>query len=198
VRVNARLIDTATGEVFAVASAEVVKDGAIRLLTSGTSSAQDDKIGSSPSNRPSSATPRNAVSATVQELVVEITACKRSTDIVLCEPTVTNTASEDRRVFLWGSTISRSTGEVTRAIDEFGAEYNSSDIALGTSDDGGIVSNTLVPRLPIKMRISFANVNPGAGTLALLRIYFSWQVDYAGWNQKRQFFADLRNVPILK
>jgi TolB-like protein len=195
-RVNARLIDTATGEIFAVASAEIIKDDAVMNLVGGTNSAPENK----PSPSFPNAAPKNVLRATVNDFVFEIVSCKLSKDGVVCEPTVTNSSSEDREIFMngFGRDISNDCAKTTRAFDEFGNEYTPKYVYLGSVKGDGFdcysLANTLVPRSPMKVRLAFADVNPEAKMIGLLRVYFVLKDDPRGG----KLSVDLRNIPIMR
>lgn len=198
-RVNARLIDAATGEIFAVASAEITKDDAVMTLVGGTNAPPESKPTSSSLNP----APNSVHKTTVKDFVFEIDSCKLSKDGVVCEPTVTNNTSEDREVLMnCYSDNFNDYGRVSRMIDQFGGEYVPIEIRLGSKratrreaeNRFTDITNTLVPRVPTKIRLVFDNVNPETNTIALLRVYFVLKDDPRGG----KLSADLRNIPITK
>jgi hypothetical protein len=83
-------------------------------------------------------------------------------------------------------------------FDEFGGEYVGTKIQLGgymTQNQSWqpYVTNSLVPQVPMKLRVTFDNVNPDAKTITLLRVAFEW-VDSNDLNLS----ADFRDLPITK
>ena len=80
-------------------------------------------------------------------------------------------------------------------FDEFGGEYVVKNTFLGTymSEGRTYVSNTLVPQVPMKLRVVFDNVNADAKTANLLRITFQWND-----SNRVDLNADFRGVSITK
>lgn len=163
--------------------------------------------------------PESVHKTTVKDFVFEIDSCKLSKEKVVCEPRVTNSSSEAREVFMSvaGADHSDELGKMSRMVDQFGDEYIPKDIHLGSINknfgaDFGVccpdsmhrggacsfggcrLTNTLVPRTPMKIRLVFANVNPEANTLALLKIYFVWK----DGPRLEKLSGDLRNIPIIR
>lgn len=190
VRVNARLISTETGEVFAVASADIFKDESVTGLLSNGSSLQTNNSLS----KPSSVQKDGAKNITVREFIFELQGCRFvPSGAVVCSLTITNNAQVDRTVRL--SNSSDYPGQFSRAFDEFGGEYVTQKILLGTRSSDGFtyVRNTLVPQVPTRLRITFDNVNPDAKLINLLRIGVIWEDSNA-----IRFNADLRAIRIVK
>jgi hypothetical protein len=146
--------------------------------------------------------------ATVKDFAFEVGSCKRSKTIVICEPVVTNTSAEDSAISMNVSgEDTEDWGKMTRAFDESGNEYLPKDLSLGSvGRRGGIpaaeqrgavcsfggcrpITNTLIPRTPMKIRIAFPSVAPDATTLTL-RVYFLFEGE--------KLNADLRQVSIIK
>jgi TolB-like protein len=186
-KVNARLISTETGEIFAVASTEIFKDeSVIGLLANGTGSSQVQKLAAQTDAK------TNSRKINVRDFVFELEACRNSAGSVVCSLTVTNVAPNDRAVqfnAVWYS------GTMSRMFDEFGGEYVVKNTFLGTYMSQGrtYVSNTLVPQVPMKLRVVFDNVNAEAKTVNLLRIAFQWN------DSKRvELNADFRGIGITR
>jgi hypothetical protein len=154
----------------------------------------------------------------VKDFVFQIDSCAVSKRSVVCEPTVINTSAQDQEILMSvaGADYSDDLGKMTRIVDGFGVEYIPKDIHLGSASKkfgaglgvccpdsvargaacsfgGCLITNTLVPRVPMKIRLLFANINPEAKTLALLRVYFVWK-DPEG----EKLSADLRDIPIIR
>jgi len=154
----------------------------------------------------------------VKDFVFQIDSCVASKRTLVCEPTVTDNATEDREISMSvvGADDDDGLGKMTRILDDAGNEYFPKDIRLGSirktfgpdlgvccpetmargaacSFGGCIIKNTLIPGVPMKIRIVFSDINPDAKTVAVLRIYFSWK-DAEGGKLK----ADLRAIPITQ
>jgi TolB-like protein len=191
VRVNARLISTETGEVFATASVDIFKDeSVIGLLSASGPSLQTSNSPSKQSNVKKD----GAKNVTVREFIFELEGCRFvASGAVVCSLTITNNAQTDRTVRL--SNPSDYFGQFSRAFDEFGGEYVTQKILLGTRSSDGYtyVRNILVPQVPTKLRITFDNVNPDAKLINLLRIGVVWED-----SNEIKFNADLRGITIMK
>jgi hypothetical protein len=146
--------------------------------------------------------------ATVKDFAFEIGPCKRSKTIVVCEPVVTNTSADDSAISINVSgEDTEDWGKMTRAFDESGNEYIPQNLSLGSvARRGGIpaaeergaacsfggcrpITNTLIPRTRMKIRIAFPNVKPEANMLTL-RVYFLYNGE--------KLNADFREVPIVR
>jgi len=186
-KVNARLISTESGEIFAVASTEIFKDESVTgLLTNGSSSPEARK------SAPRTDQKANSRKINVKDFVLELESCRSSAGSVVCSLTITNDAPSDRSVqfnAVWYS------GPMSRMFDEFGGEYVVKNTFLGSYMSQGrtYVSNTLVPQVPMKLRVVFDNVNADAKTVNLLRIAFQWND-----SNRLELNADFRGIPITK
>jgi TolB-like protein len=188
-KVNARLISTETGEIFAVASAELFKDESVTgLLSGGNNTAQVMQ----PTPQRADTTKKNPRKVTIRDFVFELESCRASAGGVVCSLTITNDAPNDRSVQF---NAVHYAGDMSRMFDEFGGEYVVKNTHLGsyTSEGYTYVANSLVPQVPMKLKLDFDNVNPQAQTVTLLRVAFVWQdSNRVGLN------ADFRNIPITK
>jgi TolB-like protein len=195
-RVNARLINTGTGEIFAVASTEIFKDESVMGLLSGMSSAPKD---GRPTPQQADTAKKNPRKIMVRDFILELQSCRASAGSVLCSLTITNDISSDR-VIEFETTYQ----PLSRMFDEFGGEYvgKKTQISGSMTQDyaGSTVSNSLVPQVPMKLRITFDNVNPDAKTITLLRVAFKWvsgKDNYGNINSVN-INADFKDLPITK
>lgn len=189
VRVNARLISTETGEVFATAAADIFKDESVTGLLSGGSSAP---AAGKPMPQQSDPTKKNPRRVNVRDFNVELESCRMSAGGVMCSLAITNDSPSDRVV---GINVQSHQGVVSRMFDEFGGEYVATSSQLGSISSRGYsrYTNSLVSQVPMKHRVTFDNVNPDSKTVTLLRITFEWQdSNRIGLN------ADFRNIAITK
>jgi TolB-like protein len=189
VRVNARLISTQTGEVFAVAASDIFKDESVTgLLLGGSGASATD--GKQTSRQPDG-TKKNPHNVTVRNFIVQLEWCRISAGGAVCSLTITNDAPGDRLIQLDGVF-----GPSSRMVDEFGAEYIVPVAHLGSDRSGGLqtyVRNTLVPQVPVRLRLEFNKVNPDAKKITLLRVAFKW-IDSNGVDLN----ADFRDITITK
>jgi TolB-like protein len=180
VRVNARLISTETGEVFATAAADIFKDESVTGLLSGTTS--NPKLGMLDATQNKSATQR----VVAKEFTFELNSCKMSANTVRCYLSITNESASDRDLILKTS---------SRLFDEAGEEYvaGESSLMLGsrtmtyTFEDR--LRNGLVSKVPTKALIRFLNVSPQASKATL-----SVECN----DDRADFKVTFRNVQITK
>jgi len=183
-RINARLISSETGEVFAAASIEINKDEAVTNLINDGSSNTD--------GRPSSSSaPQQSAQKSVKVGVFrfEFDVCKASSDQLNCWVNITNESETDRNFIVY-----RERG--SRAIDTSAREFVPRAVWLGTRSSEGYsflnieVGSTLVPGVPIKLVFVFKNVNADISSLRLFRISFTED------ETAKERYADFRNVSV--
>lgn len=193
VRVNARLISTETGEVFATAASDIFKDESVMGLLSGNSSAPSAK-----STTQQLDSKKNSWKVTIKDFIIELESCRMSAGAVVCSLTITNDAPSDRTVRFHTRVSSESNS--SRMFDEFGGEYGVAKIQIGGRVPktyviiiGQPVGNSLVPQVPMKLIITFDNVSPKAKTVTFLRVAFQW-ID----SNSVDLNADFRGIAITK
>lgn len=189
IRVNARLISTQTGEVFAVAAADIFKDESVTGLLSGGSSAP---AAGKPTPQQPDSTKKNPRRVNVRDFIVELESCRMSAGGVVCSLAITNDSPSDRVVRI---NVQSHQGVVSRMFDESGGEYVATSSQLGSNTSRGYstYTNSLVSQVPMKHRVVFDNVNPDAKVVTLLRITFEWQD-----SNRIVLNADFRNISITK
>ncbi|MCH7819127.1 MAG: hypothetical protein IIB40_06165 [Candidatus Marinimicrobia bacterium] len=187
-RVNARIIDTETGEIFAVASTNIFKDeSVIGLMSSGTG------IGSGKTRKE---LPKKASVSSVQKVeangfTFELVECKMLGTTVICDVLVTND-HEDRKIALYGSGVyGGSNRSGSRMILNTGNEYKADLAKLGSKHSRGFwpSENLLVNGVPTKAVLEFKNVTPKPTVIALLELSCKSE-DY--------FTAQFRNISITR
>jgi TolB-like protein len=170
-RVNARLIDASTGEIFAVASAEITKDEAVMKLLGASETGPISKQADEPS----------AVQR-IDDLgfTFELQPCRVSTSLVTCEMSIKNNG-DDRGFSL----------EVdgSRLFDELGNSYSAINVRLG-NQNGAAPHIDFVSDITTKARITFQPLPPQATKITMLQIHFGSFSD--GRTIK------FRNVPLVK
>ncbi len=194
VRVNARLISTETGEVFATAAADIFKDeSVVGLLSSGNGATQAMKR----APQQPDATKKGSRMVTVRDFILELEWCRMMAGSVVCSMLITNDAPTDRKIGFYTRVTSRA---ASRMFDESGGEYGVEKIEIGGQVSkfyplGPGVTSSLVPQVPTKLIITFDNVSPQAKTITFLRVAFEWidsnHVDI-------DINADFRGIPITK
>jgi TolB-like protein len=177
-RVNARLISTETGEIFAVAAREFVKDQTvINLMASRGQQANATSSDANSTTSPQSAKP--TVKASLYTFVLDD--CRLSGSTIVCDLTITN--NDRDRVFSYDHLVGGA-----GMIDDLGGTYMATSIRIANRngfDDAVIVSN-----VPTKSRIIFDNVSSEATKIASLKMQFN-RVDQGILNHFKVEFRDV-------
>lgn len=156
-KINARIIDAGTGEVFAASSATVAKDEEVCSLINCTSSPNTRKP-DMPSTRERKKdkdgflilegdTNRN-ISANRREsnfFTFDLQSCRLSGASVLCEIFITNT-DKDREIQI---------SDNSQIFDDFGNKSNRTKIEIANSGSYA----TLIYGVPVKVRLTFTGVS---------------------------------------
>jgi TolB-like protein len=157
VRVNARLISTETGEIFAVAAREFVKDQTIVDLMSSRESNSSTRDSSS-----SNKSAKQTVKASLYTF--DLDECRLSGTTIVCDLTITN--NDNDRMFSYDNLVNGA-----GMTDNIGNIYGATSIRIANRngfDDAVILSN-----VPTKSRITFDNVSSQATKIASLRMQFN-------------------------
>jgi TolB-like protein len=192
-RVNARLVSTETGELFAVASTSISKDKTVINLmnTAGTTSPANKMAESSSTSStrnepsPSPSVKRRDFTQKVESrfFTFELKQCRLSGTSVICDLVITNN-DIDRYL---GCDANRSS-----MYDDAGngSRGTSSQIAnAGTYDNAPL----LVSGVPVRARITFEGISPQAKRITLLKILYIT----ASGRQRDDFELEFRNVPLV-
>lgn len=157
VRVNARLISTETGEIFAVAAKEFVKDQTLIDLMSSREA--------NSSTRDSSASSKSAKQTVKASLYTfDLDECRLSGTTIVCDLTITN--NDNDRMFSYDNLVNGA-----GMTDNSGNIYGATSIRIANRngfDDAVILSN-----VPTKSRITFDNISPQATRIVSLRMQFN-------------------------
>ncbi|HPR18298.1 MAG TPA: FlgO family outer membrane protein [Candidatus Cloacimonadota bacterium] len=155
VKINARLISTESGSVFAVASVNVIKDDTIRLLMGESVQQNGNAAGAGTSTQPQySGLKPPIVKNGVQ---FELQKCFYSNEFLTVILTVTN-LDPDKEITLYD----RAESDYVRFIDEQGREYRSPEQFLGTHKTGwnGIEEVMMVQDVGTQYTLKFRGVKP--------------------------------------
>jgi TolB-like protein len=189
-RVNARLISTETGEIFAVAATEIFKDESVTKLMKGIGTSPPDK---KPESSDIATSDTEAHKVETNNFTFELKEVKMSGTTVTCDLTITNNDNnQDRNLVL--HLKDGLSGRQSRIFDEFGNEYSATYVQLGNKERRGAigdVTNTLVSGIPTKVKISFEKVSVKANKITLLEI----SCQLGSWTY---FKAQFRNIPITR
>jgi TolB-like protein len=162
-RVNARLINTGTGEIFAVAATEIAKDDSVIKLMGG-----DD--GSVVINsRPQRAAPKPALQKIdMQFFTFELQQCRISGTAVICDLIVTNN-DRDRELGI----LIDGTGLIDDANNTVMVKALE-DVSLANATGSfmsGKAMTMLVSGVPTKARVVIKDVSPQAKKLSILGLH---------------------------
>ena len=188
-KINARLIDSETGEVFSAAATEIVKDKeVIALLSTGVTETKTNSPGGSSASK----------RVTSDDFTFELQGCRRSSQYITCEFSIKNNASEDRIISLYANNYSDSI-KSSRVIDSNGNELYPSASSLGSKAGDARrlwLKLSLVPQVFTKASLTFVDPAAKVESIRLLRITF----DREGKQRERRAlpyeYADFKNVPV--
>lgn len=160
-RVNARLISTETGEIFAVAAKEFVKDETVMdLMTSRSQQANPTSTDANSNSSPQSKKP--TVKASLYTFVLDD--CRLSGTTIVCDLTVTN--NDRDRMFSYDNLVGGA-----GMVDNLGGTYMATSIRIANRN--GFDDAVLVSNVPTKSRIIFDNVSADATKIASLKMQFN-------------------------
>lgn len=178
-RINTRLISTATGEIFAVASTDIYKDESVsNLLMKGTTiSTHQNRTQTTP------ITPRTAAIQKTESnnFTFVLRRVTKSGTSVTFELVVTNN-DRDREVSIDPFR--------SRFFDEIGNEYKGCTIRLGNRDNR---TTTFISGIPVVITIIFDGVSSQAKQITVLEVFISYHFESSPW---QNFNIQLRNIPI--
>jgi TolB-like protein len=157
VRVNARLISTETGEIFAVAAREFVKDQTLIDLM-GSGEANSSTRDSSSSKKPAKQTVKASL------YTFDLDECRLSGTTIVCDLTITN--DDNDRKFSYDNLVNGA-----GMTDNFGNIYGATSIRIANRN--GFDDAVIPSKVPTKSRIIFDNVSPEATRIVSLRMQFN-------------------------
>ncbi len=157
-RVNARLISTETGEIFAVASTEIFKDESVmKLMKSGTMriSTQTTETKVSQSSTETQKPKEWKVDVKDKGFSFELVgAYRNASGNVIIEILVTNISEKQQDLSLYASYRE----ETARLFGIDGTEYWPSKLVFGAQQSSGEVRKTMAVGIPVKAIFQFENV----------------------------------------
>lgn len=171
--VNARLINTETGEVFGVASVEIAKDEAVlKLMEQGESAANTVPAKQSDQKR----------SKDAEFFTFELVQCRLSGETVICDLVITNHDIERQLKFM-----------TSYLFDDLGNSHQVYDNEIANS--GRIA--VLVSGVATRARVTFNNVPNQAKSSPLLSLEFNVdRADAMFGGGGHSFKVEFRNVPL--
>jgi len=194
-KINARLISAETGEVFAAAAIDIVKDDVVTSLMGDSISPNTSALPSATPS-PSPRDQRNTAKSWRVDsnfFTFEIQKCRRSGDSVSCDFTVINN-DHDREI---GFYIQDGAGSGIKFFDNSNIAYNLYQIDLPTKLQ---MSKTfccytgyifLVSGVQTKGRLLFNRVSQDATKIMLLTIHAR-----VGEGNRTDFKVEFRNIPL--
>jgi TolB-like protein len=202
-KVNARLINSETGEIFSAAATDIAKDKEVVALMAGGSPDRKSPAPSRDSNK------RVVGQVVSDDFTFELSGCRRSGQSVTCEFSIINNASEDRLLDLYADNYHIST-KSSRLIDDKGNEYYplTAWVGNGTGDaNQGTcklcpptrqlwIKISLVPQVPTKASLRFEGVGANVNSISLLRITFNREGKPRTIRGPQFDYADFKSIPI--
>lgn len=168
-KVNARLISTETGEIFSAAAIDMNKDREVQALIAGPRTSE-------PRTQPTGErTPaRSGQQLKAGDFKFVLSGCTRSEEKISCALSISNYATEDRHLTLYGN-YNRDSRYSSRLIDADGNEYYPASLRLGSGSSSSRQSQELlmVTKVPITASLEFEGVSPKVSSIRLLRIRFT-------------------------
>jgi len=189
-KVNARLIDTGTGEVFSAAATEMVKDKEVlALLSAGVIETKAD----SPSGNA-----ERSRRVTSDDFTFELHGCRRSSQYITCEFSIKNNASEDRVINLYANNYNNSI-KSSRLIDSNGNELYPTASSLGSTVGDARrlwLKLSLVPQVSTKASLTF--VDPAAKIVSIRLLRITFEREGKPWLPRTPpyDYADFKNIPV--
>jgi TolB-like protein/ribosomal protein L31 len=164
VKVNARLISTETGEVFASASTEIFKDESVlRLLANGSRTTPTANTDSSPS----AANQNLHRKVDVSGFTFELKNVSMSGTAVTCEVGITSNDT-DREITIEVCEVCHP----STMTDDNGNHHRVGQVRLGNKTTDYFITSLLVAGVPVRAVLRFEGVSPEARNIALLNINF--------------------------
>lgn len=174
-KINARLISAETGEVFAAAAIDIVKDDAVTSLMADGGASNTERQGSDPASSSSKSSKTWRIDS--HFFTFDLQRCRLSGTSVLCEFTITNN-DRDRRLAI---------NNRTRMFDDFGNESEGRNYQI--ADKTGVygVEAALITGVPVKARMTFEGISPQATRMTLFHLQ---------WYSEGDFVVEYRNIPL--
>jgi len=185
-RVNARMISTETGEIFAVASTEFVKDETVLELLGGKSS-----VSGSDTTNGGAAKLDKFVPVTKDSMgfTIVLKQCKLSNTAVTCELDLTSNDMDRGLGFSIGPNTNPS-----RLYDQAGAEHFPAQARLGDRVGTYYVESLLVAGVSYKLSLRFEGIPTTSTKASLLRLRGSILLGM----DIRDLIVEFRDVPLVK
>lgn len=195
-RINARIINTETGELLAAAGATIVKDQEVcSLINCGSTPIDIGRATSSstPKNQSIlSPTPKPVTSQTWKKesnfYTFELKKCKASGTSVVCDFIVTNT---DQNRWL-------AIHQDSKMFDDFSNQSDAGRISLGDKDNSGWgwAKKFLIGDIQVPARIVFNNVSTEATKIVLLRLHCDTSGSSDSDSNYTHFNLEFKNIPL--
>ena len=187
-KINARLIDTETGEVFSAAATEIVKDKEVFALLGTGAPETTAKSSAHSANR----------KVTSDDFSFQLSGCRRLGQNITCEFSIKNTASKDRVITLYANNYNNSI-KSSRLIDSSGTELYPCGSNLGsiTADARRLwLKLLLVPQVSTKASLTFADPAAKIASIRLLRVTFQRDGKSYVPRGSNYDYADFKDIPV--
>ena len=175
-KINARLISAETGEVFAAAAIDIVKDDVVTSMMGESGSPSNSERSGSSTSPPT----RSQRSWRIDShfFTFDLQRCRLSGTSVLCEFVITNN-DQDRRLGI---------GNGTAMFDDFGNEARPRGIQVADKSGYGWAQAALISGVATKARVVFEGVSPNATKMTLFQVGL--------YGDAGDFQIQYRNIPL--
>jgi TolB-like protein len=196
VDINARLINTQTGEIFAVASVEITKDDAVLKLMGEAAYKQNSNEGNIPPGE------KGSQKVEAKSFTFQLLQCSRLGGTVSCDLLITNNDTERKLAFNkaeTGRSFQPARPYGSPPIDRIDSVFYD-DMGNSHPWRGGQIANStgwavLVSGVQTKARITFDDIPSQVTRCALLSLSFETaKIGGNGWNET--FKVEFRGVPL--
>jgi TolB-like protein len=184
-RINARIINTETGELLAAAAATVIKDQEVcSLINCG--SKQIGVVLPAPSPSPKPAPSRTWIKES-NFYAFELKKCRSSGTTAICDFIVTN-SDQDRWLAIHPD---------SKMFDDFSNQSDPANIVLGDKEgNGGWAKKFLIGGIKIPTRIVFNRVSTNATRIVLLQLHCDTSSSSDAGSNYTHFNIEFRNIPL--
>jgi len=190
VRLAAKVLDTASGDIIDASSTDIAKTKAIEeLLSRGIDSS------AAPATRESTSTPQSAPGSAkpieAGGFVFKPVKCLKKGDILVCSISLLNIGDEQIRVQIKGN---RRGGDGSYITDNIGSQYPLT-LQIGNRQDSYAVWENILPQTPVNVNFISKDVNPIATHVTVV---ISISKSDKKSRSASQHLVAVKNIPITK
>lgn len=179
-KVNARILNSETGEIFAVASVEIFKDESVRVLLKSENTSNDVNRKDDNGNKKIPSNKFITTTSSAYDFTFTIKECTQTGNQIKIILLITNNGTKS---------IRKSIQNNSRIIDDSGNQYDVKRINIGGSDSWW--SYEYLPQIPTRVILTFQDISGNPSTLSILEFIFN----VGGAYEEKVYF---KNLPIIK